>query len=78
MFSIGVAIITYTILVVPYYSYSTNNGPQDPILIVKAPVLLDPQASRPWRHPFVHDAQDQSIVSGVHYKARSHGSRTPT
>ena len=47
---------------VPYYSYSTNNGPQDPILIVKAPVLLDPQASWPWRHPFVHDAQDQSIV----------------
>ena len=27
--------ITYTILAVPYYSYS---GPQSPILIVKAPI----------------------------------------
>ena len=31
--------ITYTILGLPYYSYSIYNGPQNPILIIKAPIL---------------------------------------
>ena len=36
--TIGASIITYIILGVPYYKYSIM-GPQNPILIIKAPIL---------------------------------------
>ena len=54
----GALRITYTILGVPYYNYGIN-GPQRPVLIIKAPVVgrlgfptrnlhaLDPQAPQP-------------------------------
>ena len=39
--------IAYTLLGVPYYNSSIVNGAQNPILIIKAPILsnrfLDPQ-----------------------------------
>ena len=38
--TIGVLIITYTILGVPYYNSYIVYWPQNPILIIKAPVLL--------------------------------------
>ena len=34
-------IVTYTIFGVPYYNYSIM-GPQNPILIIKAPISLNP------------------------------------
>ena len=37
--TIGVCIITYILLGVPYYSYSINM-PQHPTRIIKAPILL--------------------------------------
>ena len=36
--TIGASIITYIILGVPHYNYSIM-GPQNPILIIKAPIL---------------------------------------
>ena len=41
--NIGVLIITYTILGVPNYGY----GPQDPVLIIKAPILSHRGSSDP-------------------------------
>ena len=45
--NIGALISTDTILGVHYYSYS--NGPQNPILILKALILLERRARALWR-----------------------------
>ena len=37
--SIAALIIAYTISEVPYYGYSKYNGPQNPIPLIKAPIL---------------------------------------
>ena len=37
----GAFIVTYTILEVPYHDYSTV-GPPNPIVIIKAPILIAP------------------------------------
>ena len=38
--TIGALFITYCILGAPYYNYSYYNGHQNPILIMKAPIVL--------------------------------------
>ena len=45
-YNIGAEIVTDTIVGVPYYDYSIINGPQNPILSIKAPILQDTGSSQ--------------------------------